>query len=1109
MSQTKPTRVLRVVSDAVLLLLVALIAITGVMLPGLQAQPTVNTIADLPLADPVIDSDAQFTATRTSVWYDGVIQYMFLKRDVRIGVGTYGFRADNAVIRIQRESIAGGREVRHMWMYLDNAQPLLGRGPTSAAAPRLLVTVSTTGKVDLSTDLMEQVDRSSLDLTADAKRRFITHLTAISQPKSDVVINESTESRAARMARESSAASGGPTIVVDTTDQPLQLQTPYSADDPTAPVVKQQLPAPVALNQPTEKPQSQTPSTPTPSSEPVTMDVKPDQPAAMPEPAKPQPKPVVKPAEQPVVSTPDEAEPTKPVQVTELPEQTPAATSPINNILPPVGTVSLTFDEMIVDLGKEQPYAVLMGKVGVMYVDRSGQLAMSLRADQAVIFLRKKDKDYEQVFSRLNAEDVVGVYLEDNVQVTNGEYNIRAPRAYYDTQQNKAVVLDAVMYTWSVRKQVPLYVRAEKIMQLSKTQWQANQAVLTTSEFAQPHFSIAARTITLTQQPDKNGENEYRYTARDVGVKWGGAKLFGGGKLSGKVQEMPLRSMAMSFSQNNGPTIQTTWDTFMLLGREKPDGVDSTASFDYLGEHGPGIGLDLTYDKINMLGEHKAYMLAYDTGEDEIGGRDDVEQNGEVRGFYRGQHRSFLDDNWELSLEFGYSSDETFLEEMFREEVENEKPYETSLYLKKQQDQTLMSFYANYELNEFTINSQQLQYQGYTVEKLPELGFHSIGESLFDNNLTYYGSTTASYMRAQPGKDKPSDRGFTNAQSMLLFGRPNTVSFESAYNATGAPSDFVLRLDTRHEIQAPMKVGSIDLVPYAVGRVTAYDNDFDAYSGNDDNVRLWGSVGLRAHTQFNKTISDVDSRLLDLHNIRHIIEPSVDVSFSDTTIESIDLPVYDYDVEALRDGMTLSIGLRNTFQTQRGGPGRWRTVDWLTVDSHYVVSSDDAEPNPNSLAHYFGYRPEYTRGGEYFHTAIAWMISDSLASMSEFTYDFDQDMVTQWRTGLSLEHSPVLTSFVDYQEIDILDTRLLTYGFSYRLTSKYFMSFEHRLDFSNTSEDQRYIDVTLVRELPRWNLIGLYSFDETDGDHTFGIMLMPMGLSGSRYGRPLFGSALR
>ena len=420
-----------------------------------------------------------------------------------------------------------------------------------------------------------------------------------------------------------------------------------------------------------------------------------------------------------------------------------------------------------------------------------------------------------------------------------------------------------------------------------------------------------------------------------------------------------------------------------------------------------------------------------------------------------------------------------------------------------------MSFYANYELNEFTMNSAQLQYQGYTVEKLPEVGFHSVGESLFDNHMTYYGQTTASYMRVQPGEDTPADRGFTNAQSLLLFGQANTVSFENAYNATNAPEGFVMRLDSRHEIQAPMKLGSVDLVPYAVGRATVYDDDFNAYNGNDENVRLWGSAGLRAHTQFNKTISNLDSRLFDLHNIRHIIEPSVDVSFSGTSIEATDLPIFDYDVEGLRDGTTVSVGLRNTFQTQRGGPGRWRSVDWLIVDSHYVVSSDDAEPNPNVLAHYFGYRPEYTRGGEYFHTSVAWMISDSLASMSEFTYDFDQDKLTQWRTGLTLEHSPVLATFVDYQEIDTLDTRLLTYGFSYRITSKYFMTFAHRMDFSSGGDDQRSIDVTLVRELPRWHLIGLYSLDETDGDQTFGIMLMPLGLGGSKYGRPLYGAALR
>ena len=858
MSQIKNTRYFRVVSDAALTLLVVSLAVTGIMLPGLQAQPNVSAIADLPLADPIIDSDAQFHAQRTSIWYDGVIQYMFLKRDVSVAVGTYGFRADNAVIRIQRQATTNGQEVRHMWMYLDNAQPLPGRGPTSATAPRLLVTVSTTGKVDLSTDMLEKVDHSGQDLTADAKRRFISHFAAISKPVADVLVNESDEVKAARLARDQVASNGGPTIVMDQQVDAALPQTPFSAADPKASVTRPKMSG--VLPMPSGNPVEATPQ------KTDLKQVTPDKPvASMPGIIQPD-KPLV--VEKP--TTPVEM----PIDESVKKDATPLVEEPVtlgnaqSGILPPTGTVSLAFEEMVVDLGKEQPYAVLMGKVGVMYVDEKGQLAMSLRADQAVIFLRKKDKQYGEVFSKLDAEDVIGVYLEDNVQVTNGEYTIRAPRAYYDTVKNKAVVLDAVMYTWSVRKKVPLYVRAEKIMQLSQTQWEASNAKLTTSEFAEPHFSIAARSITLTQQKDKQGENDYRFSANDVGVMWGQSKLFGGGHLGGKVNELPLRSFAMSYSGNNGPTIQSTWDTFMLLGRDRPQGVQSTTSIDYLGSHGVGLGLDLDYIKPDMLGEHKGYMLFHDDGEDEIGGRDEIGHSDDFRGFYRGQHRSFLDDGWELSLEMGYVSDETFLEELFRREVNSEKPYETSLYLKKQENQTLMSFYANYELNDFTVNSAQLQAQGYTVEKLPEIGFYSVGESLFDNHMTYYGQSTASYMRAQPGKDSPATRGFTNLQSQLLFGQANNVSFENAYNATNAPDGYVMRLDTRHEVQAPMKAGAIDLVPYAVGRATFYDDDFNAYNGNDDNVRLWGSVGVRAHTQFNKAISDIDSRLFDLHNSR-------------------------------------------------------------------------------------------------------------------------------------------------------------------------------------------------------------------------------------------------
>ncbi|MBL4700659.1 MAG: LPS assembly protein LptD [Phycisphaeraceae bacterium] len=1069
MSQLKNTRSVRTISDAAIMLVVILLALTGFGISGLEAQGALPSIADLPMADPTIDSDAQFHAQSVSNWEQDGVQMMFLKRDVIIAVGTYGFRADSAVIRIQRQVIADGREVRHIWMYLNNAQPLLGRGPTSAAAPRLLVTVSTTGKVDLSTDLLQQVDRSGDPLTGDAQRRFASHLIAISGSREGQVAQESADIRRARQAFEKVTASGGPTIVMDPQREQFMPQSPFSAANPKAAVTHPALPGSMPLS---EKGEVLTSSNTTPAVEPVVSGGT--------------------------------------LATTFLPDSkhVPRA-SKTSSILPPVGTISLAFDEMVVDLGKEQPYAVLMGNVGVMYVDRQGQLAMSLRADQAVIFL-SKDQQHDQVFSKLNTTAVSGVYLEDNVQVTDGSYTVRAPRAYYDTQRNKAVVLDAVMYTWSVKNQVPLYMRAEKIMQLSQTQWQANEAQLTTSEFAEPHFSIAARTITLTQKTDKQGNAEYHYVAQKVGVKWGNTKLFGGAKMSGIAQQIPLKSINMSYSGNNGPNLRTTWDTFMLLGRDKPEGVESALALDYQGQHGAGLGLDLSYDKAQMFGDHHGYVLLHDGGKDEIGGRNIIKHDGELRGYYQGQHRSFLDEGWELSLELGYVSDETFLEEFYRDQAETQKSYEASLYLKKQEHQTAMTLLTSYDVNDFTVNTSQLQYQGYTVSKLPELGYYSIGESLLDNRLTYYGETRASRMRVQAGNDSPSDRGFTAAQSALLFaGQPSTTSFRDAYSATGAPTGFVLRLDSRHEIQAPMKAGALDVVPYAVGRVTAYDDDFKALNGNDQNIRLWGSVGVRVHTQFNKTISDVDNRLFDIHQLRHIVEPSIDVSFSDTNVNAMDLPVYDYDVERLRDGMTVALGLRNTLQTKRGGPGRWRTVDWLTVDSRYVVSSDDAEKNPSSLAHYFGYRPEYTRGGDYFHTSVAWMISDSLASVGEFTYDFDQDKLTQWRAGLSLVHTPVLTTFVDYEEIDTLDTRLFTYGFTYKITSKYSMAFTHRMDFSNSGDDQRSVDVSLVRELARWKLIGVYSYDEIDGDQTFGIMLLPMGLGGSRYNRPIFDSALR
>ena len=79
--------------------------------------------------------------------------------------------------------------------------------------------------------------------------------------------------------------------------------------------------------------------------------------------------------------------------------------------------------------------------------------------------------------------------------------------------------------------------------------------------------------------------------------------------------------------------------------------------------------------------------------------------------------------------------------------------------------------------------------------------------------------------------------------------------------------------------------------------------------------RLQGAAGIRASTSFERIYDGVDSSLLDVHRLRHIIEPNMTVWHSGTTVNSASLPVYDPTVEALADGTIMRFGATQTLQT--------------------------------------------------------------------------------------------------------------------------------------------------------------------------------------------------
>ncbi len=805
-----------------------------------------------------------------------------------------------------------------------------------------------------------------------------------------------------------------------------------------------------------------------------------------------------------------------------------------DSVLPQNAAVSFGAQRVIYQAAgpqRAEPALLLVGDVRVLLeqrqaatsADSTGDPAavagrsMSLQAGNVVIFLAgdlddqgQRPEDAQTAIEAgpaagrlLRTAQVRGIYLEDNVVATDGQFTVRAPRVYYDVANDRAVLLDAVIFTYDIKRQVPLYLRAGEVRQEARRRWEARDARLTTSDFAQPHVAIGASRLTLEQEPqpdsaaaDRDGrEPATTFDARDTTLRIGGAPLFYWPALRGRGSDMPLTGLSVEHDNRDGVQARSTWDVFALADHQAPDGVQLEGQLDYLGRRGPGLGAELTYERPTMLGAFKGYGLLHDEGEDEVGDRMDVSPDDSLRGLAHWQHRQYVLAGWELSLETAYVSDPMFLESFEPEEAYTAKPYETSLYLKKQQDDWALTFLGSTQLNDFTPQLTTLQAPGYNVEKLPELGYYQIGTDLLGQRLTYFGQTRASRMRILGGDDAPIDRGFTTAQSARLFGiAANTTSFDANLAAMGVRDDTVLRLDTRHEVQAPMTWGQFDVVPYVVGRATAYDDDFAAYDNDAENLRLWGSAGVRLHTSFARTYPDVNVAALDVHQLRHIIEPELDLFYAGATVDPEAYPVYDADVESIAEGPGVRVGLRNSLQTKRGGVGRWRDVDWLVLQTDLVLRGRDAQTDLDAPT-YYAYRPEFGRGGDHVHGNLMWMVTDALAMVGDLTYGLEDEQTEQWRIGARLDHSRQLSSFASFSRIADLESKLLTYGFEYRISSKYAVSLRHTLDLDG-SQTSRSLDVTLERRLPQFLLLVSAGFDEVDDIQSLTVQLRPLGFGG-------------
>lgn len=751
-------------------------------------------------------------------------------------------------------------------------------------------------------------------------------------------------------------------------------------------------------------------------------------------------------------------------------------------------------DRIVVEGGAEGRRATVTatGGVVVQYQEPATGRALEMRAERAVVFL-KSEAPLDRTLARLDARGVEGIYLEGGVIGGDERWTVRSPRVYLDVDRGRALMLDAVFWTTDERSGMPVYVRAEAVRQESERVFSAENARLANSGFFEPDFFIGVRDLEVRlEEREGAGEERVRVSAKGVTLNALGVPVFWLPGFAGDPEDFPLRQVGFEDSDRSGPVVRSEWDLQSLLGGDWP-GVEISLLLDGYLDRGPAFGLDGAWATPRHRGELFAYLLPNDTGEDLLGAGRRIERDGEVRGMATVRDLWSFRDGWTLVTELSHISDETFIPAFFPDLASHTEDFRNRVRLERQDARSHFSAELSVTSTDFIVSEHLLQTPGYRVDRLPEArmvwGMRDIFEQTMPGVLAYGFEARVGVLRLQFSEVSAAEYGFdTPSLADDAFGTTPGESIGDVLRAAGLDEEAVARFDTRHELVATLAAGPLRITPFVVGRVTAYDDSFDAFSPQEnDQARLWGAAGITLSTVLQKVNDNAESRAFDIHRIQHIVEPSITLWTADTGLTRGEIPVYDDEVENLLAGHMFRAAVDQTWQTKRGGPGRWRDVDLLKLRTEYVWSSERA--GESAIPRWYSSRPELSNPGEFMGASAVWQPTEAVALAGETVYDLNESRFARSSGGVLIQHTPAFVTSVELREVAALEATYAALTARYRLTDKYAVNTAVTYNFDE--KDFQNFSALILRRFQVGTLGLSISFDNIRGDTSLGIVFRP------------------
>ena len=641
--------------------------------------------------------------------------------------------------------------------------------------------------------------------------------------------------------------------------------------------------------------------------------------------------------------------------------------------------------------------------------------------------------DVELIANRLRFDrEALSVEAEGNVRLQRGKeiWTGNYLRYSFPTRQMNAAVFRTGI--------APFYAAGEGLQaSVTNQTHSATNAFITTDDLDVPGYKVRAKSIVFV--PGKYIE------ARRAVLYMGKVPVF----------YMPWYRRHLDRHPNNFvfvPGYRSTYGPYLLGTYNWSIATNASAAFhfDYRVKRGVAGGPDLKYD-LGPWGEGQlqTYFL-----HDEDPGTDPVtlRQIDPDRHRIAFAHSAFVRTNLTIKAVFNHQSDALVAHDFF--ETEYRKNVQPNSFVEVQQ------LWPNFSLNVLAQPRVNDFFQ--SIERLPDVKLTAFRQQLGISPFYYESESSGAFLRFCEGD---------------YFAATNHSAF---------------RGDSFQQLLLPETLfGWLNVTPRASGRFTYYGAEEETGFVSDEHRRWVFNTGIEGSFKASRVWRDARSPLLDVTELRHIIEPSINYSYTPApSARPPELPQFDYEwysyemrpidfpdynsIDGIDSQNVIRFGLHNKLQTKRRG-----NVDDLVNWAAFVDWRLRPERDQSTFADFFSDLDFKPRSWITLNSETRYDINENLIRVANHTVTLEPNDIWSWKIG----HRYV-------REIEELGPgsghSLIMSSIYLRLSQNYGFRFRHHFDIKHHVMQEQYY--TLYRDFRSWT--GALTFrlrDDGEGTTDFAV----------------------